>query len=111
MIIISSVVLSLICMFPFIAIGWMIPMLTIGLGVVAGIIVPVTFAAVPEIMVSRQLAGLGMAVLALGQNLGMFIGPMMFGRLAESIGWTGAGYFLVPVSAISVIAVCLAKFR
>jgi hypothetical protein len=52
-----------------------------------------------------------MAVLALGQNLGMFIGPMMFGRLAESIGWTGAGYFLIPVSAISVIAVCLAKFR
>jgi MFS family permease len=111
MIIISSVVLSVICMFPFIATGWMIPLLTIGLGVVAGTIVPATFAAVPEIMVSRQSAGLGMAVLALGQNLGMFIGPIMFGRLAESIGWTGAGYFLVPISAISVIAVCLAKFR
>ena len=111
MIIISSVVLSVICVFPFIAIGWMIPVLTIGLGVVAGTIVPATFAAVPEIMVSRQLAGLGMAVLSLGQNLGMFIGPIMFGSLAESIGWTGAGYFLVPVSAIGVIAVCLAKFR
>ena len=113
MIIISSVVLSVICMFPFTATGWMIPVLTIGLGVIAGTIVPATFAAVPEIMVSRQLAGLGMAVLALGlgQNLGMFIGPIMFGRLAESLGWTGAGYILVPVSAISVIAVCVAKFR
>jgi MFS family permease len=111
MIILSSIVLSVICMFPFIATGWMIPALTIGLGVVAGTIVPATFAAVPEIMVSRQLAGLGMAVLALGQNMGMFIGPIMFGKLAESIGWAGAGYFLIPVSAISVIAVCLAKFR
>jgi MFS family permease len=111
MIIISSIVLFVICIFPFMAVGWMIPVITIGLGVVAGTIVPSTFAAVPEIMASRQLAGLGMAVLALGQNLGMFIGPIMFGRLAESIGWVGAGYFLIPVSAISVIAVCLAKFR
>ncbi len=111
MIIISSVVLCVICIFPFIAVGWMIPVLTMGLGVVAGTIVPVTFAAVPEIMGLRHLAGLGMAVLALGQNLGMFIGPIMFGILAESIGWTGAGYFLIPVAAISVIAVCLAKFR
>jgi MFS family permease len=111
MIIISSVVLSVICLFSYIAVGWMIPAITIGLGVVAGTIVPATFAAVSEIMSSRQLAGLGMAVLALGQNFGMFIGPIMFGSLAESIGWAGAGYFLVPVSAISVIAVCLAKFR
>jgi MFS family permease len=111
LIIISSLVLSVICIFSFIATGWLIPVLIIGLGVIAGTIVPATFAAVPEIMASPQLAGLGMAVLALGQNLGMFIGPIMFGRLAESIGWTGAGYVLVPVSAISVIAVCLAKFR
>jgi MFS family permease len=100
-----------ICIFPFIATGWMIPMLTIALGTIAGTIVPATFAAVPEIMVSRQLAGVGMAVLALGQNLGMFIGPIMFGRLVESVGWVGAGYALAPVCAISVIAVYAARFR
>jgi len=111
MIIISSAVLSVICIFPFIATGWMIPVLTVALGTVAGTIVPATFAAVPEIMVSRQLAGLGMAVLALGQNLGMFIGPIVFGKLVESVGWAGAGYALAPVCAISVIAVYTAKFR
>jgi MFS family permease len=111
MIIISSAILSVICMFPFIATGWMIPMLTIALGTIAGTIVPATFAAVPEIMVSRQLDGLGMAVLAMGQNLGMFIGPIMFGKLVESVGWAGAGYALVPVCAISVIAVYTARFR
>jgi MFS family permease len=91
--------------------GWMIPVLIIALGIVAGTIVPATFAAVPEIMKSRELAGSGMAVLALGQNLGMFIGPIMFGKLAESMGWVGAGYVLVPVCAISVISIWLAKFR
>lgn len=107
----SSVVLSVICIFPFVATGWIIPTLTVSLGIIAGTIVPATFAAVPEIMGSQQLAGLGMSVLALGQNLGMFIGPILFGRLAESIGWSGAGHLLVPVAAIGVTATCLARFR
>jgi MFS family permease len=111
LIIIASVFMAPICLFPFIATGWIVPVLIIGMGVVSGIIVPATFAAVPEVMGSRQLAGLGMAVLALGQNLGMFIGPIMFGRIVESMGWAVAGYFLIPVCAISVMAVCLAKFR
>ena len=111
LIVISSALMALICLFPFMVTGWLIPALIIALGLVAGTIVPATFAAVPEVMGSRQLAGLGMAVLALGQNLGMFIGPIMFGRLAETIGWAGAGFALIPVCAIGAIAVCLAKFR
>lgn len=111
LIVISSALVALICLFPFIVTGWMIPVLMIGLGIVSGTIVPATFAAVPEVMASQKLAGLGMAVLALGQNLGMFIGPIMFGKLAETMGWAGAGYALIPVCAIGIIAVCLAKFR
>jgi MFS family permease len=111
LIVISSVIVALICLFPFVVIGWMIPALVIGLGVVSGAVVPASFAAVPEVMESRELAGIGMAVLALGQNLGMFIGPIMFGKLAETIGWAGAGYALIPVCVIGVIAACLAKFR
>jgi MFS family permease len=111
LIVISSIIVALICLFPFIVTGWMIPALVIALGLVSGSIVPATFAAVPDVMASRESAGLGMAVLALGQNLGMFIGPIMFGRLAETIGWVGAGYALIPVCIIGVIAVCLAKFR
>lgn len=111
LIIVSSIFTGLICMFLFFATGWMIPALIIGLGVAAGTIVPATFAAVPEVMPSRQMAGSGMAVLALGQNLGMFLGPIMFGALAESIGWAGAGYMLVAVCALSVLAVWRARFR
>ena len=111
LIVISSVFTALICLFPFVVTGWMIPALIVALGLVSGTIVPATFAAVPEVMVSRQMAGLGMAVLALGQNVGMLIGPIMFGKIAETAGWAVAGYSLVPVCVIGAIAVCLAKFR
>jgi MFS family permease len=111
LIVISSVLTALICLFPFMVTGWMIPAFTIGLGIVSGTIVPATFAAVPDVMLSGESAGIGMAVLALGQNLGMFVGPLMFGKLAETIGWVGAGYALIPICAVGVIAVCLAKFR
>ncbi len=111
LIVISSVVTALIFLFPFIVTGWMIPVFAIALGLVSGTIVPATFAAVPEVMASRESTGLGMAVLAFGQNMGMFVGPIIFGVLAESIGWAGAGYAMIPVCIISVVAVCLAKFR
>jgi MFS family permease len=111
LIILASVLLAPISLFPFIVTGWMIPALVIGFGLLSGIIVPATFAAVPEVMISRQSAGSGMAVLALGQNFGMFVGPITFGKIAESMGWTGAGFALIPACIISVIAVSLAKFR
>jgi MFS family permease len=111
LIIVSSILLAPICLFLFIATGWMIPMLTIAFGLIAGAIIPATFAAVPEIMESKESVGSGMAVLAMGQNLGMLIGPILFGTLAESIGWVGAGYMLAPVCVISAIAIWLAEFR
>jgi MFS family permease len=111
LIVVSSVAMGLICLLPFMVTGWMIPAFAVGLGLVSGSIVPSTFAAVPDVMMSRESAGVGMAVLALGQNLGMFVGPIMFGKLAETIGWVGAGYALIPICAIGVTAVCLAKFR
>lgn len=111
LIIVSTIIVGFVCLFPFSATGWAIPAVILGFGIVSGAIVPATFAAVPELMGSRQLTGLGMAVLAMGQNLGMLIGPLMFGHLVESVGWAGAGYALIPVCAISVVAVYKAKFR
>ncbi len=108
---ISSLLMAPICFSLFLATGWMIPALMITFGLVAGTIVPATFAAVPEVMASPRMAGSGMAVLALGQNLGMFVGPILFGKLADSAGWTGAGFMLVPVCVLAAAAVWLARFR
>ena len=64
-----------------------------------------------EVMASPQLAGIGMAVLALGQNLGMFIGPVVFGKLLESMSWAGAGYLLLPVCLVGIWAGWKVKVR
>ena len=89
----------------------MIPAFVVVLGMVAGLIPTSTFAAVPEVMGRPQLAGIGMAVLALGQNLGMFIGPVLFGKLVEMAGWAAAGYMLIPICLLGVVAGWLVKVR
>ncbi|MBP1624496.1 MAG: transporter [Acidobacteria bacterium] len=98
---------------PFTATGWMIPAFTIALGILAGPIAPVTLATVPETMPSLQLAGIGMGVATMCQNLGMFAGPMLFGKLLELTGqnWAAAGYMMIPICAIGAITAWLAKIR
>jgi len=81
------------------------------IGIVMGPIAPVTLAAVPEIMVSPALIGIGLGVAALGQNLGMYIGPILFGYLLDTTTWAIAGYAMVPICAIGVITGWLAKIR
>jgi MFS family permease len=58
-----------------------------------------------------RLAGLGMAVVALGQNLGMVVGPILFGSLVESMGWAPAGYWLVPFCLLGFVAGWLVNVR
>ena len=96
---------------PFKITGWLIPAFTVVLGIILGPVPTAIFAAVPEVMGRPQLAGIGMAVVALGQNLGMFIGPVLFGKLVEVTGWAGAGYMLIPISLLGVVAGWLVKVR
>ena len=105
------VILAILLLFPFSVTGWMIPAIMILLGLIGGPIPSATFSSVPEIMERPQLAGIGMAVLALGQNLGMVVGPAVFGPLATSVGWVTAGILLIPVCALGVIAGWIAKVR
>ena len=111
MIVIPSIIIALTFLLPFNVSGWLIPALMVFMGIFAGPIPTATFSAVPEVMPSPQLAGIGMAVLALGQNLGMVIGPAVFGPLAESVGWATAGYIMIPVIVLGAIAAWLSKVR
>jgi MFS family permease len=99
------------CLFPFHAPGWAIPAVMVLMGIFLGPIPTAIFAAVPEVMTSPQWIGVGMGVIALGQNVGMVIGPAMFGKLAVSMGWAVAGYAMLPVCAVGVAAVMLARVR
>jgi hypothetical protein len=46
-----------------------------------------------------------------GQNLGMFIAPVLFGKLVESVGWVVAGYRLIPIALVGFAAGWLVKVR
>lgn len=96
---------------PFKVTGWQIIALMVVQGSIVGAVPTATFAAVPEIMGKPQLAGLGMAVIMMGQNLGMFAAPIIFGKLVESIGWAAAGYWLIPTALAGFVVGRLVKIR
>jgi MFS family permease len=110
-ILVPYIILTLLFLFPFTVTGWMIPGVMILAGITVGAIAPVTLAAVPEIMKKPETIGIGMGVAALCQNLGMYIGPALFGALLEITGWAAAGYLMIPLCVIGVIVTCTAKIR
>ncbi len=110
-ILIPYIILTLLFLFPFTVTGWMIPGVMILAGIMVGAIAPVILAAVPEIMKKPETVGVGMGVAAFCQNLGMYIGPALFGALLEITGWASAGYLMIPLCVIGIIVTWTAKIR
>ena len=108
---IPFLVVAIMLIFPFRVVGWQIYAFMILQGLIAGAVPTATFAAAPEVMKKPELAGLGMAVVMFGQNLGMFIGPILFGKLVESQGWLIAGYCLIPFCLLGFFAGWRLKVR
>jgi MFS family permease len=104
-------IFAVMMVFPFIVSGWEIYAFMILLGSVVGAVPTATFAAAPEIMKNPELAGIGLAGVMVGQNLGMFIGPVLFGSLVEWLGWVTAGYILIPICILGFIAAWKVKVR
>jgi predicted MFS family arabinose efflux permease len=97
--------------FPFHVTGWQISFLMIVQGLLLGAIPTATFAAAPEVMRKPELAGLGLAVVLLGQNLGQLLGPIFFSQMVGSFGWAIAGYLLIPVCLIGFFSSWMVKIR
>lgn len=96
---------------PFTVTGWSLYAFVVLLGLISGATPTGTFAAAPEIMGRPQLAGIGLAVVSLGMNLGFVIGPVFFGMLVETVGWAIAGYWLVLVCLFGFAAAWMVKVR
>jgi MFS family permease len=96
---------------PFRVTGWQIYAALALLGLVAGAIPTATFAAAPEVMRKPQWAGMGLAVIMVGQNLGLLIGPVLFGSFVRDLSWVAAGYTLIPVCLLGFISAWLVKVR
>lgn len=86
--------------------------LVIALGFVSGFVPTGVFSAGVEVVGDERLAGMAMAVIQIGQNAGMLLGPLVFGWVVESYGgWSMAFWILAPVSAAGAIAGWMAKMR
>jgi MFS family permease len=103
--------LAAIIVLPFYLTGTAIVIYMIIQGLLIGGIPTATFAAAPEVINDPRMAGIAMAVLILGQNIGMVIGPLLFGSLVSLIGWTATGFCLIPVLLLGLLFGQLVKVR
>jgi len=111
-IVVPYIVIALLFLIPFSVSGWMVSAYLIALGLFMGPIAPVILAAVPEVMKSPREIGIGMGVAALGQNLGMFIGPVLFSQIWQGSGSLAtAAYWMIPLCVLGIICGWAAKIR
>jgi MFS family permease len=118
MVLIPYILMTLTFFLPFTVTGSMIPIYMIVFGLVGGPIAPVLLAAVPEVAKKPQFIGIGMGVAAVGQNLGIYLGTSQFPRIQAAYGavtdvqaWTAAGYWMIPICLIGIIATLCIKVR
>jgi MFS family permease len=111
MVLIPYILMTLTFFFPFTVTGSIIPVYMIVFGLVGGPIAPVLLAAVPEVAKKPQYIGIGMGVAALGQNLGVYLGTSQFPRIQAAVGWEAAGYWMIPICLIGIIATLCIKVR
>ena len=97
--------------FPFRVTGWEIIVVMIVQGLIVGAIPTATFAAASEVMGKPQLASLGLAIVLAGQYLGQLVGPVLFGEFVQGMGWTTAGYLMIPFCLLGFVSAWMVKIR
>lgn len=108
---IPFLVLAVLFLFPFRVSGWQIPAVMVVQALAAGAIATATLAAAPQVMRKPQWAGLGLAVILIGQNLGQLIGPVLLGQLISCVGWVTAGYALIPICLLGFASAWSTRVR
>lgn len=103
--------IAVLLIFPFRVTGWQIIAILVLQGVLVGAIPTATFAAVSEVMRKPEWAGLGLAVVLIGQNIGSLLGPILFGQIVETSGWLIAGYMMIPFCLLGFISGWMVKVR
>jgi MFS family permease len=107
---------KVICVVPMLLLMFLFPLASVVSGevrvaviVVVGLIgafVPTgVFSAGPEVVGDERLHGMAMAIILLGQAVGMLLGPLIFGWLVDVTGgWQVAFWSLLPVGALGAVA-------
>ncbi len=92
------------------SVTWLIVLVVVS-GLVLGMIPTNIFAAAVEAAGDERQGGVAMAVIMVGQNAGMLLGPVVFGALADGPGWPAAFASLAVMAALGLLAGWLAKVR
>jgi len=87
----------------FVPVSWVAGLMAIS-GLVIGAIPSTAFTAAIESVADPRMGGAAMAVIMVGQNAGMLVGPIIFGGLVESLGWPFAFVSLALTASLGVIA-------
>jgi len=113
---------KLVCMIPLIimapamplafhsGIGLLIPLIMI-IGFVAAFVPTGALAAVPDLVPDPRLSGMAMAIVQIGQNVGMLLGPLLVGSIVGAAGWETAILALAPVSLLGAFAAWATRMR
>ena len=92
-------------------IEFFIPFLVV-LGFISGFAPTGVFSAAAEVVGDERLGGMAMAIVQIGQNVGMLMGPFIFGTLVESSGgWQMAFWTLAPLCGAGAVAGVLSRVR
>ena len=86
--------------------------LAILVGFIGGFVPTGVFSGAVETVGDERLSGMAMAVIQIGQNAGMLLGPLVFGWVIESGGgWQMAFWVLTPVSILGAVAGWISRIR
>lgn len=79
------------------------------LGIIPPILPVCVFAAASEVIDNPSEAGISMGIINLGQNIGLFAGPVIFGVIIQELGWIMAFIFTVPAAAAGGLVMLASK--
>ncbi len=90
--------------------GLLIPLLMV-VGFVAAFVPTGALSAVPDLAPDPRLSGMAMAIVQIGQNVGMLLGPLTVGSIAGAAGWQVAILALAPVSLLGAASAWVTRMR
>jgi MFS family permease len=86
--------------------------ITVIVGLIGAFVPTGVFSAGPEVVGDERLHGMAMAMILLGQNAGMLLGPLVFGWIVDITGgWHVAFWSLLPVGAAGALAGWKVRYR
>jgi predicted MFS family arabinose efflux permease len=86
--------------------------LVVLVGFIGGFVPTGVFSGAVEAVGDERLGGMAMAVIQIGQNAGMLLGPLVTGWVIESGGgWQTAFWVLAPVSVLGAVAGWMSRIR